>query len=115
MNLGGIWHNVAFRRTILYKYDGENEMKKGYIAICACTNVFDEVAFEFVEYFTNRKSAIDYIAASIGREWESMDCSTRNEKEIEKSIDELKRIGETRKNCGEGSRYVWKLVEVCNP
>ena len=90
-------------------------MKKGYVAICAYTAEYGSVAFEFVEYFTDKKSAIDYIAASIGREWESIDCSTRNEKEIKKSVDELKRCGETRKDWGEGNQYVWKLVEVCNP
>ena len=89
--------------------------KREYIAICAYTAEYGSIGFEFVEYFTTKKSAIDYIAASIGREWESADRLTRNEKAIEKSVDELKRTGETRKDWGNGNQYVWKLVEVYNP
>ena len=87
-------------------------MKKGYVAICAYTAEYGSVQFEFVECFPSKKSAIDYLAASIGREWESIDCSTRNERAIEKSVDELNRCGETRKDCGDGNQYVWKLVEM---
>ena len=90
-------------------------MKKGYVAICAYMAEYGSISFEFVDYFTDRKAAVEHIAASIGREWESIDALTRNEKAIEKSVEELERTGETRKDWGDGNQYVWKLEEVCNP
>ena len=92
----------------------KNRMKMGYVAICVYTAEYGCPEFEFVEYFKSRKSAIDYIAESIGREWESNDRLTRNEDAIERSVEELKETGETRSDYGNGNLYVWRLEKVYN-
>lgn len=79
-----------------------------YVAICAYTHGGREMSLEFARVFRSRRKAMNFLAASIGREFESYDCSSRDELGIESCIATLEKCGHASQNFI-GSHTHWFL------
>ena len=80
---GLFWLDTA----VLIRYLGITPHNTGY-----------NLTLEFARVFRSRRKAMDFLAASIGREFESYDCSSRDELGIESCIATLEKCGHASQN-----------------